>query len=222
MCEFDDAERFLKLAEANIITEEGKAVLSMVAICKDAWRREQKLRAAEAAAAEADKLPRVLLKTNQGDLVLELFENEAPNTVANFISLVEKGFYDGLTFHRVLPGFMAQTGCPKGDGEGGPGYKIPCECYKPERRRHFRGSLGMGLADAGRDTGGSQFYITFLPTPPLDDPRSTGDPHTVFGRGVEGLDGVDAIAGVRTSSRGPYDDWPVQDVVIQEVTVVDR
>ena len=131
------------------------------------------------------KLPRVLLKTNRGDLVVELFENEAPNTVANFISLVEKGFYDGLTFHRVLPGFMAQGGCPDGDGKGGPGYKIPCECYNPERRRHFRGSLSM--AHSGRDTGGSQFFITFVPTPQLDDPPPQGDRHTVFGRVVEGL-----------------------------------
>jgi cyclophilin family peptidyl-prolyl cis-trans isomerase len=91
-----------------------------------AWAEEQKIRQAE---AKADNLPRVLLRTNKGDIELELFEDQAPNTVAHFISLVEKGFYTGLSFHRVLPGFMAQTGCPKGDGTGGPGYRIPCECY---------------------------------------------------------------------------------------------
>ena len=215
MCEFDDAEKFLKLAKANIISEKGKQTLSMVAACKNNWQREQKLRAAEAAAAEADKLPRVLLKTNRGDLVVELFENEAPNTVANFISLVEKGFYDGLTFHRVLPGFMAQSGCPKGDGEGGPGYEIPCESYKPERRRHFRGSLSMALA--GRDTGGSQFFITFMPTPQLDNPPPQGNRHTVFGRVVEGLDLLHKIK--RRDPEGPNP--PKPDKII-EATVLNR
>lgn len=96
------------------------------------------------------------------------------------MSLVEKEFYDGLTFHRVLAGFMAQGGCPTGDGSGGPGYKIYCESYKENHRNHFRGSLSM--AHAGRDTGGSQFYLTFVPTIHLDGK------HTVFGRVIEGLD----------------------------------
>ena len=116
----------------------------------------------------------------RGPIVVELFENEAPNTVANFISLVEKGFYDGLSFHRVLPNFMAQGGDPRGDGAGGPGYAIKCECYRDDARMHFRGSLSM--AHAGRDTGGSQFFITFLPTPHLNGK------HTVFGRVIEGFD----------------------------------
>ena len=215
MCEFDDAEKFLKLAKANVISDKGKQTLSMVAVCKNAWQREQKLRAAETAAAEADKLPRVLLKTNRGDLVVELFENEAPNTVANFVSLVEKGFYDGLTFHRVLPGFMAQGGCPNGDGECGPGYEIPCECYKPDRRRHFRGSLSM--AHSGRDTGGSQFFITFVPTPQLDDPPPQGDRHTVFGRVVEGLDLLHKI-----QRRQPESPNPPQPDKIIEAKVLNR
>jgi len=124
-------------------------------------------------------LPHVVLKTSKGEIELELFENEAPNTVANFISLVEKGFYDGLEFHRVVGEFTAQAGCPKGDGSGGPGYVIPCECYLPEHRNHFRGSLSM--AHSGRHTGGSQFHITFLPTGQLDGK------HTVFGRVVRGM-----------------------------------
>ena len=74
--------------------------------------------------------PQVVLKTSKGDIVIELFEDEAPNTVANFVSLIEKGYYDGLTFHRVIDGFVAQGGCPKGDGTGGPGYHIPCECKR--------------------------------------------------------------------------------------------
>ena len=111
-----------------------------MAAYKAAWEKEQKIRQAE---AKADDLPRVLLKTNQGDIELELFENEAPNSTANFITLVEKGFYNGLKFHRVLPGFMAQGGDPKGDGSGGPGYSIAAEFTKPEHRLHFRGSLAM-------------------------------------------------------------------------------
>ena len=142
------------------------------------WRpRRRKSCAAE---AKADDLPRVLLKTSKGDIVLELFENEAPNTVANFIALVEKGFYNGLTFHRVLPNFMAQGGDPTGNGSGGPGYAIACECYRPDARMHFRGSLSM--AHAGRDTGGSQFFLTFLPT------RHLNGQHTCFGRVIRGMD----------------------------------
>ncbi len=130
--------------------------------------------------AKADDLPRVELKTTKGTIVLELFENEAPNSVANFISLVEKKFYDGLAFHRVIPHFVAQGGDPKGDGSGGPGYSIACECYKPNHRLHFRGSLSM--AHAGSDSGGSQFFLTFVRTPHLDGL------HTVFGRIVDGMD----------------------------------
>ena len=115
----------------------------------------------------------MLIKTNKGDIEVELFENEAPNTVANFITLVEKGFYNGLSFHRVLPNFMAQGGDPKGDGTGGPGYTIADECSGPNHRLHFRGSLSMAK-EARPDTGGSQFFITFVPTSHLDGI------HTVF------------------------------------------
>lgn len=132
------------------------------------------------AEAAADDLPRVRLSTSVGDVVVELFENEAPNTVANFISLVEKGFYDGTPFHRVIAGFMAQGGDPTGTGSGGPGYTIACEVDAPGARQHFRGTLSM--AHAGRDTGGSQFFLTFRPTDHLDGK------HTVFGRVIEGFD----------------------------------
>ena len=138
---------------------------------------EMTLRVAE---AEADDLPRVRIKTTAGDLVVELFENEAPNTVANFLSLVEKGFYAATPFHRVIPEFMAQGGDPTGRGTGGPGYVIPCETDQPNARQHFRGSLSM--AHAGKDTGGSQFFLTFRPTEQLDGK------HTVFGRVIEGFD----------------------------------
>ena len=132
------------------------------------------------AEAAADDLPRVRLSTSVGDVVVELFENEAPNTVANFISLVERGFYDGTPFHRVIGGFMAQGGDPTGTGTGGPGYTIACEVDAPGARQHFRGTLSM--AHAGRDTGGSQFFLTFRPTEHLDGK------HTVFGRVIEGFD----------------------------------
>lgn len=139
------------------------------------WKIETAIRAKEAA---ANDLPRVKLETTEGDIVIELFENEAPQAVANFINLVEKKYYDGLIFHRVLPGFMAQGGCPSGTGTGGPGYKIYCECHQDNYRKHFSGTLSM--AHAGRDTGGSQFFLTFLPTPHLDGR------HTAFGRVIEG------------------------------------
>lgn len=132
------------------------------------------------AEAAADDLPRVRISTSVGDLVVELFENEAPNTVANFISLVDKGFYNGTPFHRVIGGFMAQGGDPTGTGTGGPGYTIACEVDAPDARQHFRGTLSM--AHAGRDTGGSQFFLTFRPTDHLDGK------HTVFGRVIEGFD----------------------------------
>ena len=148
------------------------------------WQREQAIRQAEASAAK--KNPQVLLKTPRGEILLELFEDQAPNTVANFVSLVESGFYDGTRFHRVIPGFMAQGGDPnskdddpRNDGSGGPGHTIECECTRPDTRMHFAGSLSM--AHAGKDTGGSQFFITHLPTDHLNGR------HTVFGRVVEGL-----------------------------------
>ena len=149
------------------------------------------------AEARANDLPRVKLETNKGDIVIELFENEAPNTTANFISLVEKKFYDGLSFHRVLPGFMAQGGDPKGNGSGGPGYSIACECYRPDYRKHFRGTLSM--AHAGKDTGGSQFFLTFVPTTHLDGK------HTAFGRVIEGMDVLAKLQRTEAGSQGETD-----------------
>lgn len=177
-CEFDAAERYFEqLQKTGRLDATVGTLAQSLPKYKEAWPKEQKIREAE---AKADDLPRVLLKTNKGDITVELFENEAPNTVANFVSLVESGYYDGLTFHRVLPGFMAQAGCPKGDGSGGPGYRIECECDEPNHRLHFRGSLSMAKT-AQPDTGGSQFFLTFQPTPHLDGQ------HTVFGRVIDGM-----------------------------------
>jgi len=176
--DYDEAEKYFKLAkEAGVLSDYGKELEPTVAEYKELWAKEKAIREAE---AKADDLPRVKLSTTKGDIVLELFENEAPETVGNFISLVEQGFYNGLTFHRVLKNFMAQGGDPKGDGSGGPGYHIYCECYRPDYRRHFQGSLSM--AHAGRDTGGSQFFLTFRPTPHLNGK------HTCFGRVIEGME----------------------------------
>ena len=190
--EFDAAQKYLTAAsDANVLDDDGSACLTDVALAKRLWGHEQDIRRQEAA---ANDLPRVLLKTSQGDMVVELYENEAPQTVGNFVYLVEKGFYNGLSFHRVLPGFMAQGGCPRGDGAGGPGYKIYCECYTPNHRNHFRGTLSM--AHAGRDTGGSQFFLTFRRTPHLDGR------HTVFGRVVEGIDVLAKLQRIDPSAGG--------------------
>jgi peptidyl-prolyl cis-trans isomerase B (cyclophilin B) len=124
------------------------------------------------------------MKTSKGTMKIELFEKDAPNTVANWMSLINKKFYDGLTFHRVIPNFMIQGGCPEGTGRGGPGYTIKCET-KGNPNKHQRGSLSM--AHAGKDTGGSQFFICHSPQSHLDGV------HTVFGKVIEGVDVVDKI-----------------------------
>jgi cyclophilin family peptidyl-prolyl cis-trans isomerase len=176
--EFDNAETYLKKArDAGVLSEAGSKYLPLIPEYRKFWEKEQAIRQEEAAKGD---LPRVKISTSKGDMVVELFENEAPGTVGNFISLVEKNFYNGLVFHRVLKGFMAQGGCPQGTGRGGPGYNVYCEVKQENRRNHFRGTLSM--AHAGRDTGGSQFFITFVPTPHLN-----GE-HTAFGRVIEGLE----------------------------------
>ncbi len=131
-----------------------------------------------------EALPQIRIQTNRGDITLELFEDDAPNTVANMIALAEQGFYNGLTFHRVIANFMIQGGCPKGTGTGGPGYRFGDE-FVSHRRHDAAGILSM--ANAGPSTNGSQFFITHGPQPHLDGR------HTVFGKVIEGLDVVNAI-----------------------------
>jgi cyclophilin family peptidyl-prolyl cis-trans isomerase len=182
--ELDKAEEYFKIAdEAGMLDDKGKDFQLRLPEHKADWEAEKAAREKDAAAGD---LPRVRIKTAKGDIVIELFENEAPNTVANFVSLAQKKFYDGTTFHRVLRNFMAQGGDPKGDGTGGPGYRIVDECKNPGFRKHFRGSLSMAKESAP-DTGGSQFFITYLPTSHLDGQ------HTVFGRVIEGMDVAAAI-----------------------------
>lgn len=147
-------------------------------------------------------------ETSQGSFKVELFEDKALVTTKNFITLVEKGFYNGLIFHRVIDGFMIQGGDPKGNGSGGPGYTIRDE-FNSSLRHSAAGILSM--ANAGPNTGGSQFFITLAATPWLDNK------HAVFGKVVEGLDVVQAIGKVKT---GPQDK-PVTDVVIKKITITE-
>jgi len=138
-------------------------------------------------------MSKVIFETDEGTITFELFSNDAPNTVDNFIKLVNEGFYNGLTFHRVIPGFMAQGGCPNTregsngmPGTGGPGYSIKCEINP---RKHLKGSLSM--AHAGKDTGGSQFFIVYEPQPHLDGV------HTVFGK----TENMDVVLKLKNGSR---------------------
>jgi|TARA_B110000977_G_scaffold177882_1_gene234870 peptidyl-prolyl cis-trans isomerase B (cyclophilin B) len=126
------------------------------------------------------------ITTDKGNMVVEFYEKDAPKTVNNFVKLAKKGFYKDLNFHRVIPGFVAQGGCPNGNGAGGPGYKIDCE-LEGDNQFHDRGVLSM--AHAGRNTGGSQFFLvhTRQATQHLD--RN----HTCFGKVVEGLDIIEKI-----------------------------
>jgi cyclophilin family peptidyl-prolyl cis-trans isomerase len=172
------------------------------------WAKESQIRAAEAA---ADDLPRVKLTTSKGEIVVELFENEAPQSVANFLTLVKQGFYDGSPFHRVLPKFMAQGGAKDEEGQGGPGYTIRCECYRPDYRRHFRGTLSM--AHAGRDTGNSQFFLTFVPTAHLNGK------HTAFGRVIEGME---VLADIQRRSTMHETNPPKADRILKAEVVRDR
>jgi len=124
--------------------------------------------------------------TEKGTMLIEFYENDAPIAVANFVKLSREGFYDGLNFHRVIPDFMIQGGCPQGTGRGGPGYHIKCE-LTGENQYHDRGVLSM--AHAGRNTGGSQFFICHSRRNTAHLDRN----HTCFGKVVEGLDVIDAI-----------------------------
>ena len=146
------------------------------------------------------------VQTNQGTIVIELYEDKAPKTTKNFIDLAQKGFYDGVIFHRVIDGFMIQGGDPTGTGRGGPGHTIPDE-FHPSLKHDDKGLLSM--ANAGPNTGGSQFFITLAATPWLDRK------HAIFGKVVEGMDVVEKIGKTKV---GPGD-RPVQEVKMEKVTV---
>jgi cyclophilin family peptidyl-prolyl cis-trans isomerase len=226
----DVAEKYLTAAgkDPSRDTPDAKEFRKKLADEKKYFAEEEAIRKAEAKAdGDPQALPRVKLvianskAEPKGEIIVELFENEAPNTVANFISLVEKKFYDGLTFHRVIPNFAAQGGCPKGDGTGDAGYKIPCECYGEKFRRHLRGSLSM--AHAGKDTGGSQFFITLsssgvkhLDRKLTDDKKPDGG-HTVFGRVISGFD---VLGQLQRRDPQRQQDQPVEPDKIVSATVI--
>jgi cyclophilin family peptidyl-prolyl cis-trans isomerase len=150
--------------------------------------------------------PTVTVRTTLGDVRIELFRDRAPKTVENFLTLTRKGFYTGLAFHRVIPGFMIQGGCPKGDGTGGPGYTIPDE-FSPTLRHDGPGVLSM--ANAGPNTGGSQFFITLAATPWLDGK------HAVFGKVRGGQEVVEKIGAVARDGN----DRPRSPIRMVELTV---
>jgi peptidyl-prolyl cis-trans isomerase B (cyclophilin B) len=126
------------------------------------------------------------INTDKGTMVVEFYEKDAPNTVNNFVKLAKEGFYKDLNFHRVIPGFVAQGGCPNGRGDGGPGYKIDCE-LNGDNQYHDKGVLSM--AHAGRNTGGSQFFVVHSRNATQHLDRN----HTCFGKVVEGLDIIEKI-----------------------------
>ena len=150
---------------------------------------------------------KVHFHTNLGDFTAELFEDKAPKTAGNFLELVEKGFYDGVIFHRVIDDFMIQGGDPTGTGMGGPGYTIDDE-FGPGLANSSEGILSM--ANAGPNTGGSQFFITLVPTPWLDGH------HAIFGKITEGMDVVHKIGSTPTD----FADRPLEDVVMEKVEIV--
>lgn len=156
--------------------------------------------------ARAEARPAAVFETTMGSFKVELFTDLAPKTAQNFIDLANKGFYDGVIFHRVIDGFMIQGGDPKGTGTGGPGYTIPDE-FGPGLKHDGPGVLSM--ANAGPNTGGSQFFITLVPTPWLDGK------HAIFGRVVSGMEVVEAIGKVETG----FQDRPVKEVVMNLVKI---
>ncbi len=152
---------------------------------------------------------KAIFDTSLGKFTVELFNDKAPLTVGNFLKLVEEGFYNGLIFHRVIPRFMVQTGCPHGTGFGGPGYTIKDE-FNSDLKHEEKGFLSM--ANTGRpNTGGSQFFITVAPTPWLNGK------HAIFGKVVENYDVVDQISQVKTGRN----DKPVKDVIINKIQISD-
>ena len=221
---FGEAQASLAAAkQAGTVSPDFARIAGDLPQLEQDWAAEQAIRQKQADA----NLPRVQFTVagpdgkEKGKVVIELFEEEAPNTVANIVSLVESGFYDGIRFHRVLPHFMDQVGDPNTKdpnadprtyGSGGPGYVIEDEFNRPGARKHFAGSLSMAKTPAP-DTGGSQFFITRAPTPFLDGK------HTVFGRVVEGMETVRNVALADPDAPG----YEIEETdVIQKATVLNK
>ena len=152
--------------------------------------------------------PKAVIETPKGTIVIELYQDQAPKTVEHFVTLAKKGFYDGIIFHRVIPGFMVQTGDPTGTGTGGPGYTFADE-FGPGLSHQDAGVVSM--ANAGPNTNGSQFFITLAPTPWLNGK------HTIFGHVIEGQSVVEQIASSQRNAQDrPLTDIPMTRVAIQE------
>jgi cyclophilin family peptidyl-prolyl cis-trans isomerase len=223
--DFNLADRYYQQAQQAATTEEQESpsdaakteALSLIGKLapmldhyRQLWAKELEIRTTE---AEADDLPRVKLTTTKGEITLELFENEAPQSVANFLTLVKQGYYNASPFHRVLPKFMAQGGSKNDDGSGELGYAIRDESTRPDRRTHFRGSLSMArLPNPLRNSGGSQFFLTFVPTPHLD-----GE-HTVFGRVI---DGIEVLADIQRRDPASNAALPKPDRILKAEVVRD-
>ena len=169
--------------------------------------------------AEAAGNPRVVLDTNKGNIVIELYADKAPKTVANFLQYVKSGHYNGTIFHRVIPGFMAQGGGFTADMTQKP-TKAPVQNEADNGLRNERGTIAMART-SDPHSASSQFFINVANNRPLDHTGKTsqGWGYAVFGKVVEGMDVVDAIVGVRTTRKGPHGDVPVEPVVIEKVTI---
>ena len=194
------------------IDEQGIKIRSEIpeslAATRKRWQRELRIRRLEGI---TDDLPKVKFETTEGTFLVELFENHAPDTVGNFIDLVEKKFYNDMTFFLVRPGEYAQTGCPNGNGTGDAGYQIPCECYREQIRHIFTGVLCMANSGTQRDTGGSQFFISHKPSEQFDGK------YTAFGRVKEGMD---VIYRLQTVDKTKEDPAEIQPSKIIRATVV--
>ena len=196
--DFSRAELMLnKIAEQDIKIR--PAIYKTLSQTRERWQRELKIQRLEGI---TDDLPKVKFETTKGDFVVELFENHAPETVGNFIDLVEKKFYNDMTFFLVRPGEYAQTGCPNGDGSGDAGYQIPCECYREQIRHVFTGVLCMATNGRERDTGGSQFFISHQTNEKWDGR------YTAFGRVKEGMDVVYKLQTVDKTQADPAEIEP--------------
>jgi peptidylprolyl isomerase len=194
-------------AEDGKLGPRSMAALALLDDELEVWAEEQALRASE---RQADDLPRVLLRTTRGDVVLELFENQAPQTVGNFISLVEQGFYRDMPFYMVISGVMAITGDPTGEGGGDPGYRIRDEHKRTDARHSFRGSIGMAKlveTSSGQqpqnpsaqrvipESAGSQIFFAYQPL------RGIDNDHTIFGQVIEGWDAIEALTRVNPTKK---------------------
>jgi peptidylprolyl isomerase len=155
---------------------------------------------------------KAIFETTKGTFTIELYEDKAPLTTGNFITLANKGFYNGLIFHRVIPQFMIQGGCPQGTGTGGPGYTIKDEFHKD--LSNVRGTIAM--ANRGPNTGGSQWFINLVDNCYLDfDKKPYSSAHPVFGKVIEGMEIIDAISQVKIGRN----DKPAQDIIIKKITI---